>query len=61
MEEESEDEAHGHITSLAVKRTYRRLGLANRLMDQTARAMVETYNGLYFFYFYRNTLVKRSF
>lgn len=47
MEEESEEEAHGHITSLAVKRTYRRLGLAQRLMDQTARAMVETYNARY--------------
>jgi peptide alpha-N-acetyltransferase len=48
MEEESEDEAHGHITSLAVKRTYRRLGLAQKLMDQTARAMIETYNGGFF-------------
>lgn len=47
MEEESEEEAHGHITSLAVKRTCRRLGLAQRLMDQTARAMVETYNAQY--------------
>ncbi|KAI1733137.1 acetyltransferase (GNAT) family domain-containing protein [Ditylenchus destructor] len=47
MEEESEEEAHGHITSLAVKRTYRRLGLAQRLMDQTARAMIETYNARY--------------
>lgn len=44
MEEESDEEVHGHITSLAVKRTYRRLGLAQRLMDQTARAMVETFN-----------------
>uniref|UniRef100_A0A915CTB9 N-terminal amino-acid N(alpha)-acetyltransferase NatA n=1 Tax=Ditylenchus dipsaci TaxID=166011 RepID=A0A915CTB9_9BILA len=47
MEEESEEEAHGHITSLAVKRTYRRLGLAQKLMDQTSRAMVETYNARY--------------
>lgn len=44
MEEESDDEPHGHITSLAVKRTYRRLGLAQKLMDNTARAMVECYN-----------------
>ena len=45
MEEET-DEKHpyGHITSLAVKRTYRRLGIANKLMDQTARAMIETYS-----------------
>lgn len=47
MEEEAEEEAHGHITSLAVKRTYRRLGLAQKLMDQTARAMIETYNARY--------------
>lgn len=47
MEEEGgqDDQPHGHITSLAVKRTYRRLGIANKLMDQTARAMVETYSG----------------
>ena len=29
------DVVHGHITSLAVMRTYRRLGLANRLMTQS--------------------------
>ncbi len=34
MEEEAEDEPHGHITSLAVKRSHRRLGLAQKLMDQ---------------------------
>ncbi|KAF8371409.1 daf-31 [Pristionchus pacificus] len=44
MEEESEDDPHGHITSLAVKRSYRRLGLAQKLMDQTARAMIECFN-----------------
>uniref|UniRef100_A0A7E4UM95 N-terminal amino-acid N(alpha)-acetyltransferase NatA n=1 Tax=Panagrellus redivivus TaxID=6233 RepID=A0A7E4UM95_PANRE len=44
MEEETEEEPHGHITSVAVKRTYRRLGLAQKLMDHTARAMVENYN-----------------
>eukprot|EP00095_Tigriopus_kingsejongensis_P010619 maker-scaffold1028_size131186-snap-gene-0.45 protein:Tk10619 transcript:maker-scaffold1028_size131186-snap-gene-0.45-mRNA-1 annotation:"n-terminal acetyltransferase complex ard1 subunit homolog a" len=52
MEEETEgsagsDEPHGHITSLAVKRSHRRLGLAQKLMDQTARAMVETFNAKY--------------
>jgi len=49
MEEETsgEDETHGHITSLAVKRSHRRLGLAQKLMDQTARAMVETFNAKY--------------
>ncbi|PAV57765.1 hypothetical protein WR25_11385 [Diploscapter pachys] len=44
MEEDPEEEPHGHITSLAVKRSYRRLGLAQKLMDQTARAMIETFN-----------------
>ena len=47
MEEETEDDPHGHITSLAVKRSHRRLGLAQNLMDQTARAMVETFNAKY--------------
>jgi peptide alpha-N-acetyltransferase len=48
MEEEMTDEVpHGHITSLAVKRSHRRLGLAQKLMDQTARAMVETFNAKY--------------
>jgi len=46
MEEES-DIPHGHITSLAVKRTNRRLGLAQKLMDQASRAMVECFNARY--------------
>merc|ERR1712223_1175643 len=41
------DDPHGHITSLAVKRSHRRLGLAQKLMDQTAQAMVETFNAKY--------------
>jgi len=45
MDEEGEEkEAHGHITSLAVRRNYRRLGLANKLMNQSAIAMVENFN-----------------
>ncbi|XP_037089038.1 N-alpha-acetyltransferase daf-31-like [Pollicipes pollicipes] len=49
MEEETEDDddRHGHITSLAVKRSHRRLGLAQKLMDQTARAMIEVFNAKY--------------
>ena len=86
MEEDSDDsDPHGHITSLAVKRSHRyedktgefvtrryllsivsflcniqdvglfdfmlfisrRLGLAQKLMDQTARAMVECFNAKY--------------
>ena len=41
-----EDAPKGHITSLAVKRTFRRLGIAKKLMDQAARAMVENYDAL---------------
>jgi GNAT superfamily N-acetyltransferase len=33
--EEGEPETHGHITSLAVSRTYRKLGLARHLMNAT--------------------------
>merc|ERR1711890_193995 len=47
MEEEPDDDMHGHITSLAVKRSHRRLGLARKLMDQAARAMVENFGAKY--------------
>lgn len=47
MEEDPEDSPHGHITSLAVKRSYRRLGLAKKLMDQACRAMVECFDAQY--------------
>lgn len=47
MEEEPDEIVHGHITSLAVKRSHRRLGLARKLMDQAARAMVETFGAKY--------------
>lgn len=42
-EEDAEAEPHGHITSLAVRRSHRRLHLAQQLMDQAARAMVENF------------------
>lgn len=38
------EEPHGHITSLAVRRNYRRLGLAKKLMDQSQAAMVESFD-----------------
>ncbi|KAF7845834.1 hypothetical protein BT93_L0401 [Corymbia citriodora subsp. variegata] len=48
MEEEPTDGLqHGHITSLSVMRTHRRLGLAEKLMRQSQRAMAETYNASY--------------
>ncbi len=33
--EEDAAEAHGHITSVAVARTHRKLGLATKLMSST--------------------------
>jgi hypothetical protein len=48
MEEEPADGIpHGHITSLSVMRTHRRLGLAEKLMRQSQRAMAETFNAKY--------------
>lgn len=48
MEEEPADGIpHGHITSLSVMRTHRRLGLAEKLMRQSQRAMVETFAAHY--------------
>lgn len=47
MEEDPDEKPHGHITSLAVKRSHRRLGLAQKLMDQASRAMVECFNAQY--------------
>ncbi|KKA26573.1 hypothetical protein TD95_005390 [Thielaviopsis punctulata] len=48
MEEEPADGIkHGHITSLSVMRTHRRLGIAEKLMRQSQQAMVETYGAEY--------------
>ncbi|XP_008991351.1 N-alpha-acetyltransferase 11 [Callithrix jacchus] len=47
MEEDPDDVPHGHITSLAVKRSHRRLGLAQKLIDQASRAMIENFNAKY--------------
>ncbi|XP_024611583.1 N-alpha-acetyltransferase 10, partial [Neophocaena asiaeorientalis asiaeorientalis] len=47
MEEDPDDVPHGHITSLAVKRSHRRLGLAQKLMDQACGAMIENFNAKY--------------
>ncbi|KAJ4392860.1 N-terminal acetyltransferase A complex catalytic subunit ard1 [Didymella pomorum] len=48
MEEEPADGIpHGHITSLSVMRTHRRLGLAEKLMRQSQRAMAETFDAKY--------------
>ncbi|PHH72769.1 hypothetical protein CDD80_4266 [Ophiocordyceps camponoti-rufipedis] len=48
MEEEPADGVpHGHITSLSVMRTHRRLGIAEKLMRQSQLAMVETFQAKY--------------
>jgi len=41
--EEDTDEPHGHITSLAVLRSHRKLGLASKLMRAAMVAMEETF------------------
>lgn len=45
--EPGEESKHGHITSLAVKRPFRRLGLAQKLMNQASEAMVECFDAQY--------------
>lgn len=48
MEEEPTDGVqHGHITSLSVMRTHRKLGIAEKLMRQSQLAMVETFGAHY--------------
>eukprot|EP00770_Monocercomonoides_exilis_P009050 MONOS_9004.1-p1 / transcript=MONOS_9004.1 / gene=MONOS_9004 / organism=Monocercomonoides_exilis_PA203 / gene_product=N-acetyltransferase complex ARD1 subunit / transcript_product=N-acetyltransferase complex ARD1 subunit / location=Mono_scaffold00357:1695-2381(-) / protein_length=165 / sequence_SO=supercontig / SO=protein_coding / is_pseudo=false len=46
MEEKgnAKDIPHGHITSVSVLRTYRKLGLATTLMKMAERSMGEIYN-----------------
>eukprot|EP00042_Codosiga_hollandica_P020370 m.65742 g.65742 ORF g.65742 m.65742 type:complete len:191 (+) comp49820_c0_seq3:107-679(+) len=41
------DPINGHITSLAVKRTHRRLGIAKKMMDLAAQAMVDNYKAMH--------------
>lgn len=48
MEEDPPDGIqHGHITSLSVMRTHRRLGIAEKLMRMSQRAMAEVFNANY--------------
>mmetsp|Transcript_26817 Transcript_26817/g.58480 ORF Transcript_26817/g.58480 Transcript_26817/m.58480 type:complete len:169 (+) Transcript_26817:145-651(+) len=46
MEEDASD-CHGHITSVAVARTHRKLGIATRLMNATHKAMQDVFNADY--------------
>jgi len=41
------DEPHGHLTSISVLRSYRRLGLAKKLMLQSQDAMASIYRASY--------------
>ena len=45
--EEEDKPLHGHITSLAVLRSHRRLGLAAKLMRAAQKAMVEVWDAHY--------------
>ncbi|KAK8948037.1 hypothetical protein KSP40_PGU021586 [Platanthera guangdongensis] len=47
MEEESSEPCHGHITSLAVLRTHRKLGLATKLMNAAQNAMEGVFGAEY--------------
>lgn len=47
MEEENVDDVHGHITSLAVLRSYRKMGIAAMLMGTAHFAMKETFAARY--------------
>jgi len=45
---EAEDKTpHGHITSLSVMRTYRRMGIAEKLMRQSLYAMCQLFDAKY--------------
>lgn len=44
-DEDKKDMKHGHITSLAVLRTHRKLGIASRVMRATMREMDAEYGG----------------
>lgn len=45
--EEKEEQRHGHITSLAVLRTHRKLGIASRVMKATMKEMRDSYDSNY--------------
>merc|ERR1712087_984235 len=45
--DEDTDEPHGHITSLAVARTHRKLGIASKLMRASIAAMEECFKAEY--------------
>ena len=46
-EDDDGEPLHGHITSLSVRRTYRRLGLAQKLMLLACDSMADIYRAEY--------------
>lgn len=46
-DESAKLEPHGHITSLSVLRTWRRLGIAAKLMQQSERQMSQAFSAKY--------------
>ena len=67
MDDEESKEPHGHITSLAVFRSHRKMGLATKLMIAANRAMLQNFQAKYVslhvresnqgaFHLYKNTL-----
>jgi len=47
MEEKASDEPHGHITSLAVLRSHRKLGLATKMMKAAQQEMEDVFDAEY--------------
>jgi len=47
QENPDDNTPHGHITSLAVRRSHRRLGIAKKVMDQACQGMVENFGAKY--------------
>lgn len=47
MEDDQPGEPHGHITSLAVLREYRKLGLATKLMSTVEKVMLGCFDARY--------------
>ncbi|KAK7054219.1 N-terminal acetyltransferase A complex catalytic subunit ard1 [Favolaschia claudopus] len=49
MDEDAAEDAepHGHVTSISILRSYRRLGLAKKLMVQSQEAMATIYRASY--------------
>ncbi|KAG2004783.1 silencing group B protein [Coprinopsis cinerea AmutBmut pab1-1] len=45
--EDGKEPTHGHVNSISVLRSYRRLGLAKKLMLLSQKAMQEIYNAQY--------------